>query len=108
MVHLALEAQQAQTSDPFDKEGDKTALTPLAPEAQIVPFPQELFPTLVASDIEADKAQASLSQAPEARQDRVSASFDIVAWKTWALFPLASGARVVPVPQGLFPNSLPF
>ena len=69
---------------------------------------QELFPTSVASDIEAGKAQVLVSPAPEAGRARALASFDTGAWKTWALFPLASGARVVPVPQGLFPNSLPF
>ena len=59
MVHSALEAGQAQTSAPFDIETCRTrAVIPFAPEAQIVPFPQELFPTSVPFCIEADRAQA--------------------------------------------------
>jgi hypothetical protein len=66
-ARLALEAQQARTSNPFGKEACRTrAVIPFAPEIRIVPFPQELFPTSVAFDTGADKAQASVSPAPEA------------------------------------------
>ena len=99
----ALEAQQARTSAPFYIEADKTrALFPLALEAQMVRLTQELFPTSVPFDIEADKAQASVSPAPAAGQARPSASFDIGPWKVRVVFPPA------PVPQELFPTSLPF
>jgi hypothetical protein len=99
----ALEAQQARTSAPFYIEVCRTRVAiPFAPEIRIVPFPQEEFPTSVAFDIEADKAQASVSPAPAAGQARPSASFDIGPWKVRVVFPPA------PVPQELFPTSLPF
>jgi len=93
-ARLNLEAQQARTSAPFYIEADKPRpLFPLALEAQRVHLTQEEFPTSVAFDTEADKAQAPVSPAPAAGQARPSASFDIGPWKVRVVFPPA------PVPQ---------
>ena len=46
--------------------------------------------------------------APEAQQARVSAPFDIEAYRTRALFPLALEARRIHLPQALSPTLVAF
>ena len=95
---LALEAQRVRTSWFSCIEADKTrAVIPLAPEAGIVPFPRELFPSSLAFYIEADKAQTSVRFAVEADQEQTSAPFYIEADRTRPSVPFAVEAQDAPL-----------
>lgn len=83
VIRPALEAEHTRASASCDIAACRTRpVIPLAPEVQIVPFPQELLPNSWAFCTEADMVQALVSPALAAGQVKASAPFDIEPCKT--------------------------
>ena len=79
-----------------------------AVEAWEVPVYQKIISSFQLLEREPCKAEAAARLAPEAQQARTSTPFDKEACRTRAVIPFAPEIRIVPVPQELFPPSLPF